>query len=256
MTKTSIETSPQVYARLAGALYLAIIALGIFAEVFVRGRIYVAGDAAATAINITSMESLWRFGIATEFFAVICTILLATVYFFLLRPVSKELNLLAALFRLTAIIVQTVALVSLITALIPLASAAFTKAFPPDQLYALTSLAIRSHSFGYSVALLFTGCTFIVHGYLIFKSGYLPKTLGVLIEIAGVGYISNGFATILFPAFSNIVFFAIILPVIIGETSLSLWLLIKGVNVSKWNELVGIAPAAIQQPASVGGMRM
>jgi hypothetical protein len=227
---------------MGGALYLIIIALGVFAQVFVRDRIIASGDAAATAAHITSMESLWRFGIAAEFLAVICTVLLAMVYFFLLRPVSKELNLLAALFRLTAITVQAVSLVNLVAALFPLANVAFIKAFTPEQLYALTSLAIRSHSYGYSVALLFTGCTFLVHGYLIFKSGYLPRALGVMIQIAGLGYISNGFAIILYPAIANMVFLAIILPVFISETALSLWLLIKGVNVQKWNERVGIAP--------------
>ena len=240
MTDHSVETSPQVYARIGGALYLIIIALGIFAQVFVRDRIVVSGDSAATAANITSMESLWRFGIASEFLVVICTILLAMVYFYLLKPVSKELNLLAALFRLTAIIVQTVSLIYLVTALFPLANAAFAKPFTPEQLYALTSLAIRSHGYGYSVALLFTGCTFLVHGYLIFKSGYLPKALGIMIQIAGLGYISNGFAVILYPAIANIVFLAIILPVLIGETSLSLWLLFKGVNIQKWEERVGM----------------
>jgi hypothetical protein len=245
MTKTSIETSPQIYARLGGALYLIIIVLGIFAQVFVRDKIIVSGDAAATAANLTSMEMLWRIGIASEFLTVICTIILAMVYFFLLKPVSRELNLLAALFRITAIIVQTVSLVNLLTTLFPLANAAFTKAFTPDQLYALTNFAIRSHSYGYSVALLFTGLTFLVQRYFIFNSVYLPKTLGVLIQIAGMGYISNGFAIILFPGIANMVFLAIILPVLIGETSLSFWLLIKGVDLQKWNERVGITPATI-----------
>jgi len=95
MKDLSIENSPQVYARVGGALYLIIIALGIFAEAFVRNRIIVANDPAATAANLTAMESLWRTGIAAEFFALICTITLAMIYFFLLRPVSKELNLLA-----------------------------------------------------------------------------------------------------------------------------------------------------------------
>lgn len=254
MIDHSVESSPQLYARIGGALYLIIIALGIFAQVFVRDRIIVSGDPAATAANITLMESLWRFGIASEFLTVICTIILAMVYFYLLRPVSKELNLLAALFRLTAIIVQAVSLVYLITALLPLANAAFTKAFTPEQLYALTSLAIRSHAYGYSVALLFTGCTFLVHGYLIFKSGYLPRALGVMIQVAGLGYISNGFALILYPAIANLVFLAIILPVLIGETSLSLWLLIKGVNIKKWNERRSVGPVGAPLPnARVGG---
>jgi hypothetical protein len=235
MTKNSIEARPNLYARLGGALYLIIIALGIFSQVFVRDQVVVAGDTAATAANLTSMETLWRAGIATEVLMAIATVMLAMVYYYLLRPVHKEINLLAALLRTTSVTVQTGALVYLLLALYPLQNPAFNKTFAPDQLAALASMAIRSHSFGYSLALLFTGCTFLVHGWLIFKSGYLPKFLGVLIEIAGIGYISNGFAQILFPSAAGLVFMAIVLPVLIGETTLSLWLLIKGVNPDKWN---------------------
>lgn len=239
MQDHEVQISPQVYARTGGLLYLIIIVLGIFGEAFVRNRIVVSGDAAATAANIMAMESLWRFGIASEFLALICTIALAMIYFFLLRPVSKELNLLATFFRLTAIIVQAVAVLNLVAALFPLGSAAYLKAFTSEQLYAMASLAIKSHSYGYGVALLFTGCTFLFHGYLIFRSGYLPKVLGIMIQIAGLGYLSNSFALILYPAVANQVFLAIILPVFVGETSLSLWLLVKGVNLQKWEERAG-----------------
>jgi hypothetical protein len=238
MTKNSIEARPNRYARIGGALYLVIIALGIFSQVFVRDKVIVAGDAVATAANLTSMETLWRAGIATEVLMAIATVMLAMVYYYLLRPVHKEINLLAALLRMTSVTVQTGALVYLLLALYPLLNPAFTKTFAPDQLAALASMAIRSHSYGYSMALLFTGCTFLVHGWLIFKSGYLPKFLGVLIEVAGIGYISNGFAQILFPNAAGLVFMAIILPVFIGETTLSLWLLIRGVNIEKWNASV------------------
>lgn len=239
MQDHEVQISPQVYARTGGLLYLIIIVLGIFGEAFVRNKIVVPGDAAATAANITAMESLWRFGIASEFLALICTIALAMIYFFLLRPVSKELNLLATFFRLTAIIVQAVAVLNLVAALFPLGNAAYLKAFTSEQLYAMASLAIKSHSYGYGVALLFTGCTFLFHGYLIFRSSYLPKVLGIMIQIAGLGYLSNSFALILYPAVANQVFLAIILPVFVGETSLSLWLLVKGVNVQKWEERAG-----------------
>ena len=238
MVNYNIETSPQVYARMGGGLYLIIIVLGIFGEVFVRDKIIVAGDPSATAANITAMESLWRLGIATEFLSLICTIALAMIYYFLLRLVSKELNLLAALFRMTSVVVQAVAVLNLVAALFPLANAASLKAFTPEQLSALTSLAIKSHNSGFSLALLFTGCTFLFHGYLIFKSGYLPKLLGVLIVVAGLGYLTNSFTLILYPAVASKVFLAIILPVLIGETSLSLWLLVKGVNLKKWEEKV------------------
>lgn len=241
MTKNSIEARPNLYARIGGALYLVIIALGIFSQVFVRDKVIVAGDAVATAANLTAMETLWRAGIATEVLMAIATVMLAMVYYYLLRPVHKEINLLAALLRMTSVTVQTGALVFLLLALYPLLNPAFTKTFAPDQLAALASMAIRAHSYGYSMALLFTGCTFLVHGWLIFKSGYLPKFLGVLIEFAGIGYISNGFAQILFPNVAGLVFMTIILPVLIGETTLSLWLLIKGVNIDKWNTSVASA---------------
>jgi hypothetical protein len=240
LKKYSVETSPQLYARTGGALYLIIIALGIFGEVFVRSRIVVSGDAAATAANIKSMESLWRLGVAAEFLSLICVIALAMIYFFLLRPVSKELNLLATLFRMVSVAVEAATTLNLVAALFPVVNAAPLKAFSQEQLYALASLAIKSHSYGYGIALLFTGCTFLVHGYLIFKSGYLPKVLGVLIQIAGVGYLTNSFVGILFPAAAQKVFLVIVLPVIVAETSLSLWLLVKGVNVQRWNEQVSL----------------
>jgi hypothetical protein len=254
MTDHSVETSPQVYARIGGVLYLIIIGLGIFGEAFVRNRIVVSGDAAATAANITSMESLWRFGIASEFLALICTIALAMIYFVLLRPVSKELNLLATFFRLVSIVVEAVAVLGLVAALFPLVNAASLKAFTPEQLYALASLATKSHSYGFSVSLLFLGCTFLIHGYLIFRSGYLPKVLGILIQVAGLCYLTNSFTLLLYPAVANQVFLAILVPVFVAETSLSLWLLVKGLNVQKWKERAGIGPVGAPLPhARLGG---
>lgn len=248
MTNHPAEISPQIYARIGGALYLLIIVLGIFGEAFVRGRIVVPGDAATTAANITSMESLWRFGIAAEFLSLICTIALAMIYFVLLRPVSKELNLLATFFRLVSIVIEAVAALGLVAALFPLVNAASLKAFTPEQLSALASLATKLHSYGFSVSLLFLGCTFLIHGYLIFKSGYLPRVLGILIEVAGVGYLTNSFALILYPAVANQVFLAIIVPVFVAELSLSLWLLVKGVNVQKWRERVGMGLVSAPLP--------
>jgi Domain of unknown function (DUF4386) len=236
MTRRSIETSPQLYARIGGALYLLLIVLGGVGE-FTRTRLIVSGDAAATAANITSMESLWRVGIAAEVLALICAVVLAMIYFFLFRPVSKELNLLATFLRLVAIAVQAIAVLNLAAALFPLGNAAYLKAFTPEQLYALTRLAIRSHGYGYGLALLFFGSCFLVHGRLIFRSGFLPKVLGILIQVAGVCYLTNSFALFLAPAFADRIFPAILLPAFVGETSLCLWLLVKGVNVQRWMEL-------------------
>ncbi len=236
-----VEASPQVVSRIGGVLYLIIIVLGLFNEAYVRNKIIVSGDAAATAANIRSFESLWRFGIAAEFFMLICAISLTLIFFVLLRPVSRELALLAVFFNLVSVAVEASVQLYLLGALFPLGSAEYLKAFKPEQLYAMASLAIKSHSYGFGVALIFFGCVCLLLGYLIFKSGYLPKTVGVLMVLAGLSYLIDSFALILSPSFANRIFPAILVPAFIGELSLCLWLLVKGVNVEKWNARVGLS---------------
>jgi hypothetical protein len=238
MTTRTIETSPQVYARITGVLYLIIIILGAAEELLVRGRIIVPGDAAATAANLRSMESLWRFGIASELFLGICTVVMALTLYALLKPVSRDLALLATSFNLVAIAVETTYSLQLVEALYPLGNAEYLKAFTPEQLYAMTNLAIKAHGNGFGIALLFFGCFFPIAGYLIFKSGYFPKTIGVLYIIPGLSYLVSSFALILAPAFADRYYFAIAGPALIGEATFCLWLLLKGVNVEQWKKRV------------------
>src|SRR5438093_2572500 len=106
MTDVIVETSPQTYARIGGVLYLIIIVVGLFGEAFVRDRLIVSGDATATAANIMSHELLWRFHIAAELFLLICAVALLMILYALLRPVSRDLILLAAFFNLVAIIIE------------------------------------------------------------------------------------------------------------------------------------------------------
>ena len=243
MTSRAIETSPQLYARIGGVLYLIIIVVGLFGEAFVRDRLIVSGDATATAANIRSMESLWRFHIAAELFLLICAVALLLILFALLRPVNRDLVLLAAFFNLVSIGLEAAITMYLLEALFPLGNAGYLKAFAPEQLYAMTSLSLKSHSYGFGVSLIFFGCFCLVIGYLIFRSGYLPKTIGVLMQIAGVCYLTNSFALILAPAFANRIFPAILVPAFVGEASLCLWLLVKGVNVQRWEEQASAAGA-------------
>jgi hypothetical protein len=231
---TPVEASPQLYARTGGVLYLLNILFGLFGEMVVRGRLIVPGDAVRTATRISSSGPLWRAGLATEFLALICAVGIAMVYYFLLRPVSKELNLLATFLRLVSITIQAVAVMNLVAALFPLGTAASLHAFTPEQLYALTGMAIRAHGYGFGVALLVLGFCFLIHGRLIFRSGFLPATLGILIQIAGVCYLTNSFALLLAPAVAGVLFPAILLPAFVAEFSLCVWLIVKGVDVEKW----------------------
>ena len=241
MSDRTIEGSPQLYARIGGALYLIIIAIGLFGEAFVRDKLIVSGDAAATAKNIMAAESLWRFHIAAELLLLICAVVLLMILFVLLKPVSRELVLLATFFNLVSIGLEAATAMYLVVALFPLGNAAYLKAFSSEQLYAMASLALKSHGYGFGVSLLFFGCFCVVIGRVIFRSGFLPRVVGALMQIAGLCYLTDSFALILSPALANRLFPAILLPAFVGEASLCLWLLVKGVNVQRWMEQASAA---------------
>lgn len=241
-----MDRSPRVLARIGGTLYLIIIVLGLFGEAFVRGRIIVPGDAAATAANLRSLESLWRFGIAGELVLLISAVALTMIFFVLLRPVSRDLALLTVFFNLVTVSVEAVAALNLIAALFPLGSAGYLAAFRPEQLYAMASMSVRSHGHGFGVALIFFGCECLILGYLIFRSGYLPKTVGVLMQVAGACYLVNSFALLLAPGIAGRLFPVILIPAFVGEASLCLWLLVRGVNAEKWRlQAAPCAPKAV-----------
>lgn len=235
------EASLRALSRLGGVLYLIIIVGGIIGEAFIRGRIVVAGDARATAANITALESLWRIGIAAELFMLMCTVALALIFYVLLRPVSRDLALLAVLFNLVSIAVEAVNEQRLLAALFPLGKAKYLAAFEPEQLRTLSSLSLRSYSHGFGISLLFFGCECLVLGYLIFRSGYLPKTVGILMQLAGWSYLVNTFALLLSPRLAGWIFPTILVPALIGEASLCLWLLVRGVDEEQLKARAGAA---------------
>jgi hypothetical protein len=244
MDERRVEASPRALARVGGVLYLITIVVGIFDEAFVKGRIVVPGNATATAANLRSMESLWRFGIAGEMIMVICTVALALILYVLLRPVSRDLALLATFFNLIAIAVEAAYSLQLVEALFPLGSAEYLEAFTPGQLNAMTSLSLKSHVFGFGIALLFFGPFFLVSGYLIFRSTYFPRAIGILYQIAGMAYLTNGFVLVLAPRFAGQIFSAIVVPAFVGEASFCFWLLAKGVDVDKWKAQANAWPAS------------
>jgi hypothetical protein len=250
MQEHQVEASPRVLSRIGGVLYLIIIAGGLFGEAFIRNRLIVSGDATATAANIRSLESLWRFGIAAEFFMLACTIALALIFFILLRRVSRDLAWLAVFFNLISVAVEAVNEQRLLAALFPLGNAEYLRAFEPEQLYAMASLSLTSYSYGFGMSLIFFGCECLILGYLIFKSGYFPKAVGVLMQIAGLCYLTNSFALLLAPSFASRIFPTILIPAFVGELSLCLWLLVKGVNIEKWNRRQVHSPLEVREPQS------
>ena len=237
------EINPQIYARVGGILYLLIIILGFTEEFFIRGRIRVAGDAAATFVNLQKMQMLWRTGIAIELSLILLTVALSVILYVLTRPVHKELALMALLFNTVALAVESAYAMQLVEALFPLGSNAYLAAFTPAQLQAMTALAMKAHVIGFGIALLLFGPFFFITGYLIAKSGYLPKPVGVLYQFAGLGYMFNGVVLVLAPQFAGAAFMIMAVPVFFGEVSFAVWLLLKGVRIERWRTLV-TAPAA------------
>ena len=234
MTNRIAELSPRKTARVAGVLYLIIIIAGIAAEFFVRQSLKAPGDAAATAGNIMASEGLFRLGIAGDLMMIISDVALALAFYVLLKPVSNALSLLAAFFRLTQAAILAVNLLNLFFALQLLSGAEYLTVFGVDQLQALALLFLNSHSIGYSIGMVPFAFSLLVLGYLVFKSDYFPGILGVLLIVAAAGYLIDSFAGFLLPTYDNyetIFALVVFLPAFIGELSMCLWLLIKGVKV-------------------------
>ena len=204
-------------ARLGGALYLVIIAIGLWGELFVRDRIIVGGNPAVTAANIRAHETLWRVHIAAEIVLLICAIAVLAILYALLRDVNRELAILAVMLNLVSIAIEAIGALSLIQAVFP-----FGDVF--------TMAAVRTHANAFGVSLIFFGCFCLVIGYLIFRSGLFPKAIGVLMQIAGACYLINSFALIVSPALARNLFPAILGPSFICELTFALYLTIKGVR--------------------------
>jgi Domain of unknown function (DUF4386) len=237
---SSIERSPQLYARIGGILYLAIIVLGLFGELFVRGTLVVSGDATATASSISASQLLWRAGIAGDLLMHVFDVPVILVLYLLLRPVSESLALFATFINLVQTAVLAANKLNLLVPLFLLEDGGYLKAFSPEQLHALSYLAIKAHGYGFGIGLVFFGVACLVRGYLMVRSGYLPKALGLLMLMAGLSYLTNSFALLLAPAVAAAIFPGVLVPAFVGELSVCLWLIVKGVNMERWEQRVGV----------------
>jgi hypothetical protein len=230
----SSDVPVQAYARASGVLYLIIIVIGLLGESFIRGTLVVGGDPEATARNILAAKWLWRLGVAGQDVLLICAVAITLTWYVLLRPVSKNLTLMAIFFALISLAVESVSALHLHAVLAPLEDVAYLGAFDPRLLHLMAYQSIVAHSHSFGLALIFFGVEILIVGHLIRKSGYFPKAIGTLMQIAGVCYLVNSFSMILYPPLQDILFPAILMPALIGESAFCLCLLFKGVRVSEW----------------------
>ncbi|NJN84773.1 MAG: DUF4386 domain-containing protein [Caldilineaceae bacterium] len=234
MTNQPLDISLNKTARIAGILYLTIIATGIFAEMFVRSNLIVPGDAATTAANIQASEGLYRMGIVSDMIMIMCDVAVGLAFYVLLRPVSRVLALLAAFFRLAQAATLGINLLNLLIALQLVNGAPYLNVVGSEQLQAQAMLFLNAHSAGYAIALVFFGFSILILGSLIVRSGYIPRILGFLLLFASVGYLVDSTASFLLPnyeAYATAFAVVVFVPALIGELAIALWLLVKGVDV-------------------------
>lgn len=222
-------------ARIAGILYVLVIIGGVFAEFFVRSKLIVAGDTAATIDNLRSNEGLFRIGFISDLVAHTCYFLLAFVLYTLLKPVQHDIALLFLLIVVIAAPLLCLNMLNQFMALLILTEANYLSAFTAAQIDALVMLFLDLHKYGYLIGQIFYGGWLFPLGYVVYKSGYFPKMLGALLMVASVGYVLDFFRAFLFPDADPALAGILLAPAVIGEFSFCLWLLVKGANSAKAN---------------------
>lgn len=223
-------------ARIAGLCYLIVIATGFFSEVFVRQALRVSNDAMATAHNIQANEMLFRLGFVADLINFVVGLPTVVIIYYFFKKTHKVLLQIA----LALVIIQTAIIaVNLLNQILPLlilSNDTYLNTFQQNQLATLSLLSLNIQSQGYAVGLVFFGFYCLIIGYVIYKTKAIPKTIGMFYALAGLCYLINSFTMFLSKGFSNPIFNYLAIPILLGELSLCLWLLLKGIDTSKLNE--------------------
>jgi len=235
MTERIAAASLGPRARLTGVVYLFYFLTAVLGEVFLRGLV-VDGDAAATANNILAHQPLFRLGLATGLIATACYIAVTALFYDLFKPVNRSLSLIAAFFSLVGCAILAFASLFQLAPLVVLGGGQYLSVFGVGQLQALAYLFFELYGLGVNICFVFFGVYCLLIGYLIFRSAFLPRILGVPMAFAGLGWL-----TFLSPPLANYLSPYILVLGFLAELALMLWLLVMGVNVQRWNEQASAA---------------
>jgi len=226
------EASPRFKARMAGVSQLLEALTAGFGQVIVLGRLAVSGNAAATAANILGHQRLFWLGFASSLMGVAFHIAWAVLIYFLLKPVNRSLSLLAVFFALMACAMQALTSLLYLAPLLILQGGSSFSAFTSEQLQTLALMFLKLNQYAFNIDLVFYGLWCVLTGYLIFRSTFLPRILGVLLAIGGLGYV-----TYLYPPLAYHLFMPYLATTsALGEIPLELWLIVMGVNGQRWKE--------------------
>ncbi|HYM78233.1 MAG TPA: DUF4386 domain-containing protein [Candidatus Dormibacteraeota bacterium] len=226
------RTSPSFDARIAGVFYLLTIVARMFVEIFVRNRLVVPDNPAATATNILAHGPLWWWGFAGDMVAFASYIALTALLYELFKPVNRTLSLVAAFLSLTASVVQAISSLFHLAPLVLLGRSPYLSVFTEEQLQTLALVFLKLRAAAYhNIGLVFFGLYLLLLGILILRSAFLPRVLGVVMVLAGVSYLPFLSPPLMRSLQPYILFFPAI-----GQISLCLWLLVMGVNAQRWKE--------------------
>jgi len=231
MTERIREASPRLKARITGVFSLLTILTGIFAQGFVSGRLVVDGDAAATATNILAHRGLFQLGFAVYLIEMACNIAMTALFYDLLKPAGRTVSLVAAFLGLAGCVIKTFSRVFFIVPLFILGGAHFLSVFSAEQLQALALLSFKVNDRGAQMALVFFGFYALLTGYLIIRSAFLPRILGVLSVLGGLGWLS-----FLYLPLGRLLFPYAVSVALLGAFALIVWLLVRGVDEQRWKE--------------------
>lgn len=235
-----VETSPQLKARIVGALWLTCIVTGIFG--FVAGfRLIAPDNAAATAANILANELRYRIGFVADLLSGASYVGVTALLYYLLKPAGRSLSLLAAFFGLCGVAIGGVAWVNQLAPLVLLHGGQNVSAFTTSQLQAMALIAFKLRLQVFSIGMVFFGIQCFLAGCLIVRSTFLPRPLGVLLSIGGSSYVIVSLVNLLAPALGARLAPFIMPIALIGEGTLTVWLLAKGVDVQRWKEQASAA---------------
>ncbi|GLQ86726.1 DUF4386 domain-containing protein [Dyella flagellata] len=226
--------SPLVLARIVGVVSLIGIVTGAFDIGYVRSTLIVSGNAAATVHNIAMHEDLFRLGFAAHVVLLLCNVPDEIISFILFRRVN---GIVAAIAMGCGLIGTAIEGLDMLNAYVPLKLAAeggAMAAFSPAQLQALSYLSLQLQDTGLLISFAFYGLDEILSGFLIFRSGFLPRLLGALLALSGLCYFLDGFLSFIAPSLQNRLLPYLLFPCLPGEGSIALWLTIVGLNVAKW----------------------
>jgi hypothetical protein len=233
---TSSQPSPLFTARMTGALWLAVI---IVSSIAVAGPTILVPDAATTASNILASEFAFRFGVVNEFIGGACYVGVTVLLYQLLKPVSKSLASFAAACGIIGITVGAGLTVRDLGIVAILKSAQTAPAADAAQLQAIARSSIMAFGLGFKVSMVYFGLQCATVGYLIARSGFIPRIVGILLGVGGSFYVISSLTYLLSPALGSLLSPVVIPVAFLGEGCTTLWLLFKGVNVEKWRQRAG-----------------